>query len=133
LIDNIKKGGINMSYKKSIMLIAVFMILSISSVMAAPNFVLLYSKDNVSAYLDQESLTYDGTIIDSWLKLNINNKSYVLNYLFNTNTKQMKAVKQRTYDKDDKMIKEESINQNWENIDKDNMVLYDKLLEKVKK
>jgi len=122
-----------MSYKKSIMLIAVFMILSISSVMAAPNFVLLYSKDNVSAYLDQESLTYDGTIIDSWLKLNINNKSYVLNYLFNTNTKQMKAVKQRTYDKDDKMIKEESINQNWENIDKDNMVLYDKLLEKVKK
>jgi hypothetical protein len=122
-----------MSYKKSIMLIAVFIILSISSAMAAPNFVLLYSKDNVSAYLDQESVTYDGTIIDSWLKLNINNKAYVINYLFNTDTKQMKAVKQRIYDKDDKMIKEESINQKWENIDNDNMVLYNKLLEKVKK
>jgi hypothetical protein len=122
-----------MSYKKSIMLIAAFMILSISSAMAAPNFVLLYSKDNVSAYLDQESLTYDGTIIDSWLKLDINNKSYVLNYLFNTNTKQMKAVKQRVYDSNNKLVKEDNVNQEWENIDKDNMILYDKLLEKVKK
>jgi hypothetical protein len=133
LIDNIKKGGLNMSYKKRIMLIAVFMILSISSAMAAPNFVLLYSKDNVSAYLDQESVTYDGTIIDSWLKLNINNKSYVINYLFNTDTKQMKAVKQRVYDSNNKLVKEDNVNQEWENIDKDNMILYDKLLEKVKK
>jgi len=122
-----------MKVKKSIMLIAVLMILTISSVMAAPNFVLLYSKDNVSAYLDQESLTYDGTIIDSWLKLNINNNSYVINYLFNTETKQMKAVKQRTYDSNNKLVKEEGINEKWENIDKDNMILYNKLLEKVKK
>lgn len=122
-----------MRCKKSIMLLAVLMILSISSAMAAPNFVLLYSKGDVSAYLDQESVTYDGTIIDSWLKLNINNKSYVLNYFFNTETKKMKAVKQRTYDSNNKLVKEESIDQEWENIDKDNMILYDKLLEKVKK
>lgn len=115
------------------MLIAVLMILSISSAMAAPNFVLLYSKGDVSAYLDQESVTYDGTIIDSWLKLNMNKKSYVFNYLFNTKTKQMKAVKQRTYDSNNNLVKEENINQEWENIDKDNMILYDKLLEKVKK
>lgn len=122
-----------MKVKKSIMLIAVLMILSISSAMAAPNFVLLYSKGDVSAYLDQESVTYDGTIIDSWLKLNINNNSYVINYLFNTETKQMKAVKQRTYDSNNKLVKEEGIKQKWENIDKDNMILYDKVLEKVKK
>ncbi|GMA98928.1 hypothetical protein [Pelosinus sp. IPA-1] len=122
-----------MKCKKSIMLIAVLMILSISSAMAAPNFVLLYSKGDVSAYLDQESVTYDGTIIDSWLKLNMNKKSYVFNYLFNTKTKQMKAVKQRTYDSNNNLVKEENINQEWENIDKDNMILYDKLLEKVKK
>lgn len=114
------------------MLIAAFMILLISSAMAAPNFILLYSKDNVSAYLDQESLTYDGTIIDSWLKLNIKNKSYVINYLFNTKTKQMKAVKQRTYDSNNTLVKEENINQEWEDIDKDNMIIYDKVLEKVK-
>jgi hypothetical protein len=122
-----------MKCKKSIMLIAILMILSISSAMAAPNFVLLYSKDNASAYLDQESVTYDGTIIDSWLKLDSNKKSYVFNYLFNTKTKQMKAVKQRTYDSNNNLVKEENVNQEWENIDKDNMPLYDKLLEKVKK
>ena len=121
-----------MRCKKSIMLIAAFMILSISSAMAAPNLILLYSKDNVSAYLDQESLTYDGTIIDSWLKLNIKNKSYVINYLFNTMTKQMKAVKQRKYDSDNILVKEENVNEEWEDIDKDNMIIYDKLLEKVK-
>lgn len=121
-----------MRFKKSIMLIAAFMILSISSAMAAPNFILLYSKDNVSVYLDQESLTYDGTIIDSWLKLNIKNKSYVVNYLFNTKTKQMKAVKQRTYDSNNTLVKEENINQEWEDIDKDNMIIYDKVLEKAK-
>lgn len=121
-----------MRFKKSIMLIAAFMILSISSAMAAPNFILLYSKDNVSAYLDQESLTYDGTIIDSWLKLNIKSKSYVVNYLFNTKTKQMKAVKQRTYDSNNTLVKEENINQEWEDIDKDNMIIYDKVFEKVK-
>jgi len=108
-------------------------LLSVSSVMAAPNFVLLYSKGDVSAYLDQESVTYDGTIIDSWLKLNISNKSYVVNYLFNTETKQMKAVKQRIYDSNNSKFKEESVNQEWESIDKDNMILYDKLLKKVKK
>lgn len=121
-----------MRFKKSIMLIAAFMILSISSAMAAPNFILLYSKDNVSVYLDQESLTYDGTIIDSWLKLNIKSKSYVVNYLFNTKTKQMKAVKQRTYDSNNTLVKEENINQEWEDIDKDNMIIYDKVLEKAK-
>lgn len=121
-----------MRCKKAIMLIAAFMILSMNSAMAAPNFILLYSKDNVRAYLDQESLTYDGTMIDSWLKLNIKNKSYVINYLFNTKTKQMKAVKQRTYDSNNTLVKEENINQEWEDIDKDNMIIYDKVLEKVK-
>jgi len=122
-----------MRFKKSIMLMVVLMILSISSAMAAPNFVLLFSKDNVSAYLDQESVTYDGTIINSWLKLNIDNKSYVINYLFNTKSKQMKAEKQRIYDSNNTLVKEESLNQEWENIDRDNMILYNKLLEKVKK
>lgn len=122
-----------MRFKKSIMLMVVLMILSISSAMAAPNFVLLFSKDNVSVYFDQESVTYDGTIINSWLKLNINNKSYVINYLFNTETKQMKAEKQRTYDSNNKLVKEENLTQEWENIDRDNMILYNKLLEKVKK
>ena len=93
----------------------------------------MYSKDNVSAYLDQESVTYDGTIINSWLKLNIDNKSYVINYLFNTKSKQMKAEKQRIYDSNNTLVKEESLNQEWENIDRDNMILYNKLLEKVKK
>ena len=93
----------------------------------------MYSKDNVSAYLDQESVTYDGTIINSWIKLNIDNKSYVINYLFNTKTKQMKAEKQRTYDSNNKLVKEENLTQEWENVDKDNMILYNKLLEKVKK
>lgn len=105
------------------------MILSINSAMAAPKFVLLYSKDNVSAYIDQESVTYDGTIIDSWLKVNMNNKWYVFNYLFNTKTKQMKVVKQRSYDSSNNLLKEERINQEWKNIDKDNMSIYDKVWE----
>ena len=118
-----------MNFKKNIMLIALFMILSINSAMAAPKFVLLYSKDNVSAYIDQESVTYDGTIIDSWLKVNMNNKWYVFNYLFNTKTKQMKVVKQRSYDSSNNLLKEERINQEWKNIDKDNMSIYDKVWE----
>jgi hypothetical protein len=122
-----------MKWKKSIMLLAVFMILAISNAMAATNFVLLYTKGSVSAYVDQDNLNYDGTIINSWLKININNKPYVFNYLFNTQTKQMKAVKQRTYDNKDNLIKEETINQDWEEIDEDNKILYQKLLEKVAK
>lgn len=120
--------------KKSILMLVVCLtMLSISSAIASPNFILLYSTKDVSCYLDQETITYDGTIIDTWLKLDMNKKTYVFNYLFNTNTKQMKAVKQRTYDNNNNLIKEEPINQEWEAIDSGNMIIYNKVLEYVKK
>jgi hypothetical protein len=115
------------------MLIVAFMILSINNALAASNFVLLYDQDNVSTYLDQESVKYDGTIIYSWLKLNMNNKSYVFKYLFNTRTKQMKAVRQRIYDSNNNLLKEKQINQEWKNIDEDNMLIYDKMREWIAK
>jgi len=124
-----------MKYKKSLMVaLAAVVIFSMRSVMAAaPDFVLFYDKGNVQAYVDQESLTYDGKIIDSWLKLDIGSQSYVIDYLFDTQEKKMKAVKQRKYDSHKELGKEEKVNDIWQTIDTSNMELYEKLLEKVEK
>ena len=121
-----------MTYKKVFMALTVILVFSMSTVMAAvPNFVLCYTKENVRAYVDQESLTYDGKIINSWLKLDIGSQSYVIDYLFNTEEKTMKAVKQRKYDNHKELGEAEKVNDTWEKIDKSNKDLYEKLWEQV--
>lgn len=120
-----------MNYKKVFMTLIAILVFSMSTVMAAPNFVLFYAKENVRAYVDQESLTYDGKIINSWLKLDIGSQSYVIDYLFNTEEKTMKAVKQRKYDSHKELGEEEKVNDKWEKIDKSNKDLYEKLWEQV--
>ena len=121
-----------MNYKKVFMALTVILVFSMSTVMAAvPNFVLFYTKENVRAYVDQESLTYDGKIINSWLKLDIGSQSYVIDYLFNTEEKTMKAVKQRKYDNHKELGEAEKVNDTWEKIDKSNKDLYEKLWEQV--
>jgi len=121
-----------MHYKKVFMALTATLVFSMSTVMAAPNFVLFYAKENVRAYVDPESLTYDGKIINSWLKLDIGSQSYVIDYLFNTEEKTMKAVKQRKYDSHKELGEAEKVNDTWEKIDKSNKDLYEKLWEQVK-
>jgi hypothetical protein len=116
-----------------LVLVICLTMLTIGSAIAAPNFALLYSNKNVSCYLDPDTVTYDGTILNCWLKLEIDDKPYVVNYLFNSKTKQMKAIKQRTYDNNENLTKEEPITQSWEPIDEENMIIYNKVMEYVKK
>lgn len=119
--------------KKSIFLVMFFTLLMVGSVSAAPNFVMIYEKAAVSAYIDQDSLTDNEGIINCWLKLNIHKETFVVNYLFNTKTQEMKAVKQRVYDTAGNLVKEETIEQAWEKVDGENKIIFDKIVEIVKK
>jgi len=99
----------------------------------ASSLVFLAASDGQNFYLERESLTYsaDTKIINSWIKVSKDDASdyLMINYLFNTQTLQMKPLKIQQYDKAGHLKKDNEIKQDWEPIGADeNLVVYKKIL-----
>ncbi|SMD15812.1 hypothetical protein [Sporomusa malonica] len=119
-----------------VLLIGIFILSSVSAAWAVDtsNWIKLSEVDDLTLYVNEQSIKNQNAIISCVTKMVQKDGSYIMvNYLFQTEKKQMKVTYMKEYDNNNKLLSENKYEDDWEIIDIDSEEIYNRIVSLSKK